>query len=68
VPVPAELRQNPLAHHRFLGSVVKDVDLPEAEQDLAGHGFVIDDRHPPILEASGSTAAGKSSATAPKSQ
>lgn len=60
VPMPAKLFQDPLTHHRFLGGVMKDVDLPKAEEDLPGHGFMIDNRHVLILEASQAPAAGNS--------
>jgi len=39
IPMLPKFFQHPLAHHRMLSGVVKDMDLPEAQQDLAVKRF-----------------------------
>jgi hypothetical protein len=45
VPVPAQFREHPLTNDRMLSRVVKDVDLPEPKENLAGQQLRIERCH-----------------------
>jgi hypothetical protein len=47
VAMSAQLAQHPLADDGMLGGVVKDMDLPEAQQDFARQQLAVSSRHSP---------------------
>jgi hypothetical protein len=48
--VPSELGEHPLTHDRLLGCVMKDVDLPKAEQDFPRNQLAVGCRHATTLD------------------
>jgi hypothetical protein len=50
VAVSPQLREHPLTNHRLLGCVVKNVDLPEAEQDFPRNQLAVGYWHATTLD------------------